>query len=183
MSYTSYDTSIVKKYSVRIFGWPANIPMVSPFEIIPIKDLRTLRESWRSGATCWNELTQREVNDYLQDMAERRARGEIIGKPRKLRADNGKKRPHYGAGKENDENDDAAEPARKKTKSGTAANPKSKATSKKNTAKSKSKPKSKPKSAPKVPAVVEEESSSDSGDSISGGEEVSITPSDVALRC
>ncbi|KAF7973476.1 hypothetical protein HWV62_15080 [Athelia sp. TMB] len=121
MNYLNYDKAIVEKWRVKIFNWPEDIPMVSPSEIMVIDDLRRLRESWRVGTTCWNEITRAEAEEHKRQVEERRANGEKIGKARKERADKGVPRKRKTASKENDKEGPAHKKA-KTTKPSTKAN-------------------------------------------------------------
>ncbi|KAF7976961.1 hypothetical protein HWV62_5024 [Athelia sp. TMB] len=130
MNYVNYDKAIVQKWRVKIFGWPEDIPMVSPSEIMSIDDLRMLRESWRVGRTCWNTVTKAEVEEHMRDVEERRANGEVVGKPRKERADKGQSRRRKPAAIDKENNNEG--PARKKARVAKSnSNPKAKASSSK----------------------------------------------------
>ncbi|KZP05790.1 hypothetical protein FIBSPDRAFT_658703, partial [Athelia psychrophila] len=92
MNYYNYDKALVENRRVKCFNWPEGIPMVSPSEILAIEDLRTLRESWRVGATCWSRITKQEAEEHMAEVKARQASGDVVGKKRKTREDKGKAR-------------------------------------------------------------------------------------------
>lgn len=48
MSYEQYDYNVVLKYSIKVVGWPPDIPFCCPSKIYSVTDLITLRDAWCS---------------------------------------------------------------------------------------------------------------------------------------
>lgn len=91
MNYTNYDVNVVVKYKVRLVGWPHD-KFVSPYNINTVDEVRDLRDALRCGSCFWMGLSTREVAQYVKEMDERTAAGEVIGTKRKQRSDRGTKR-------------------------------------------------------------------------------------------
>lgn len=120
MNYVNYDDAIVNARHVMLKGWPKGVKFANPSDIAVIKDLRTLRDDLKSGKCFWYKATAREVEKHMDEVQRRRDLGETIGKPRKKRGPNKRKKatPEDGAS-ENEENEPPAkenEPPRKRTK-------------------------------------------------------------------
>jgi hypothetical protein len=90
MNYDNYDEKIVQKLKVKLVGWPFE-KIISPAKLYTIDELRTLRDTLRSGACCWVRLSKQELKVLANETAMRRERGEVIGKTRKARSDKGVK--------------------------------------------------------------------------------------------
>jgi hypothetical protein len=102
MNYSNYDMRVIQKYQVKLIGWTYN-KFVSPFEIHTIDDVRTLVEALRCGRCHWVRLTATEVTKNARDVEARKAAGETVGKPRKVRSDLGSKRPRKGIADDDDD--------------------------------------------------------------------------------
>jgi hypothetical protein len=102
MNYSNYDMRVIQKYQVKLIGWTYN-KFVSPFEIHTIDDVRTLVEALRCGRCHWVRLTATEVTKNARDVEARKASGETVGKPRKVRSDLGSKRPRKGNADDDDD--------------------------------------------------------------------------------
>ena len=108
MNYTNYKTNVVIKYKVKLVGWPLE-KFASPYSIYTVDELRNLCDALRCGSCYWKVLSTREVSQYVKDIEERVAAGEVIGKKRKSMSDKGTKKgarkPANGKG---DDDDDSA---------------------------------------------------------------------------
>jgi hypothetical protein len=91
MNYTNYETSIVQAYSVQLINWPLDGGVVSPSQITNTADMRKLRNALKAGECRWKQLTAAEMQAHANEIEARRAKGEVIGKPRKQRSDAGVK--------------------------------------------------------------------------------------------
>jgi len=94
MNYINYICSIVLRFGVKIVGWIGDIQ--NPKEIDDEDLLRSLRERWRTGECRWENLTPEDRAVLLAKVQT----GDVARKPRKVRADKGKKR---GVGNEVDD--------------------------------------------------------------------------------
>ena len=104
MNYANYEVSIVQAYNVKLIGWPLDGDVVSPAQITNTADMCKLRNALKSRECRWKQLTTAEVQAYADEIEARRAKGEVIGKPRKQRSDAGvkRKRVDNGGDKENE---------------------------------------------------------------------------------
>jgi hypothetical protein len=91
MNYTNYEVNVVIKYKVKLVGWPHE-KLVSPYNINTVDELRNVRDALRCGSCFWKGLSSREVGQYVKELEQRTAAGEVIGKKRKGRSDKGTKR-------------------------------------------------------------------------------------------
>lgn len=115
----------VIKYSIQLIGWPALLGSPhSPWGLKRISDLRLLYAALESGECRWEKMSSGEVTEYAQDIADRRAAGETIGKARKERSDKGGTHQRSIHQEEDeDDSDEENQPPRKKARA-TAAKPK-----------------------------------------------------------
>lgn len=113
MNYSNYDMRVIQKYQVKLIGWTYN-KFVSPFEIHTIDDVRTLVEALRCGRCHWVRMTATEVTKNAKDVEARKAAGETVGKPRKVRSDLGMKRPRKGNADDDESNNNEAGPSKKR---------------------------------------------------------------------
>src|SRR5271168_507101 len=90
MNYDNYDEKVVQKFKVKLVGWPFE-KIISLAKLYTIGELRTLRDTLRSGACCWVQLSKLELKAHANEIATRREGGEVIGKIRKQRSDKGVK--------------------------------------------------------------------------------------------
>ena len=129
MNYANYDTSIVLVYGVQLVNWPLDGGVVSPSQLTNTADMRKLRNALKSGECRWKKLTATEVQAHDNEIEARRAKGEVIGKPRKKRSDAGVKRKRVA----DDGEKENERPKSKKQKKGGSSkqHPAKKATGKK----------------------------------------------------
>jgi len=93
MNYMNYDMWVIQKFQVKLIGWTYN-EFISPFEIHTIDDIRTLVQALCCGRCHWVRMMVTEVTKHAGDMEAKKAAGETIGKPQKVRSDLGSKRAH-----------------------------------------------------------------------------------------
>ena len=166
MNYSNYDTRVIQKYQVKLVGWTYN-KFVTPFEIHTIDDVRTLVEALRCGRCHWVRMTAMEITKHAKNVEARKAAGETVGKPRKVRSDLGIKRPRKGNA-DNDDDEDSSNEAgpskkRKLAASKVAATQKPSTASK--TGKGKEKASTSKSQLPPRPAISKEFISSEDDDS------------------
>ncbi|KAJ7079413.1 hypothetical protein B0H15DRAFT_788054, partial [Mycena belliarum] len=89
MEYVNYDVNICERWGVIIEGYPPDIDFVCPAKIKQIEILRGLRDGWRRGSIRWVKMTEDDVNDLAEDLAERRASNGGVIKKRNPRSDMG----------------------------------------------------------------------------------------------
>lgn len=116
MNYTNYDTAIKEKHGVALIGWPVKgpndtegPPFAPPSTITSVALARLLRDSLNNGVCRWKKLSRAEVTQFSQELAEKRAAGEHVGKTRKKRSDAGKKRKRGARDSDEDEDEDGGE--------------------------------------------------------------------------
>src|ERR1700679_2454498 len=95
----------IQKFQVKLIGWTYN-KFISPFEIHTIDDVRTLVQALRCGRCHWVRMTATEITKHAKDVEARKAAGETVGKPRKVRSDLGSKKPRKGIVVHDDDDDD-----------------------------------------------------------------------------
>ena len=116
MNYTNYDMQVIQKFQVKLIGWTYN-KFISPFEIHTIDNICMLVQTLRCGRCHWVHMTATEVTKHAGDMEAKKAAGETIGKPQKVRSDLGSKRARKDPTDNNDNegsNIDEQGPAKKK---------------------------------------------------------------------
>lgn len=116
MNYSNYDMQVIQKFQVKLVGWTYN-KFLSPFEINTIDDVRTLVQALRCGRCHWVRMTVTEVTKHANDVEARKAAGETVGKPRKIRSDLGSKKPRKRTDRDDDEgsnNEPMAGPSKKR---------------------------------------------------------------------
>ncbi|KAH7908464.1 hypothetical protein BJ138DRAFT_1012744 [Hygrophoropsis aurantiaca] len=89
MNYLNYEYGIVESHGVRLLGWPSDVPFTSPSNIGTVREARKLRDDLKSGACHWRKLTQRELNEFSEELKKRRNAGETIGVACQKRSDAG----------------------------------------------------------------------------------------------
>ena len=70
----------------KILGWPNNVPFASPSTIGNLKDMRSLHDGWMTGSIRWVRMSNADVKAHAEDLEERRAAGETVGRKRKRRS-------------------------------------------------------------------------------------------------
>ena len=101
MNYANYDMQVIQKFQVKLIRWTFN-KFISPFEIHTIDDIHMLVQALHCRRCHWVRMTAAEVTKHAGGMEARKAAGEIIGKPRKVRSDLGSKRAHKGPTNDNE---------------------------------------------------------------------------------
>ncbi len=68
MQWKQYWRNVVKRYSVKIEGWPATIN-IENFSVAscPIDDLTAMLRKWRAGTIYWKTLSQHELEDLEKE--------------------------------------------------------------------------------------------------------------------
>lgn len=109
MNYVNYDTAIMRKYSVRLDGWPGTITFASPHNICTIDEIRLLRHQLLEKTCKWVRLTREEVKRHMDEYAAH-VRDGVAGRKRKVRSDKGKSRKTRKVAVDNeDDGEDIAE--------------------------------------------------------------------------
>jgi len=103
MNYMNYDMWVIQKFQIKLVRWTYN-KFISPFEIHTIDDVHTLVQALHCGRCHWVHMTVVEVTKHAGDMEAKKAAGETVGKPQKVRSDLGSKRACKGL-TEDDENE------------------------------------------------------------------------------
>lgn len=113
MNYTNYETAIKEKHGVALIGWPVKgpndtegPPFGPPSTITSVALARLLRDSLNNGVCRWKKLSRAELTQFSQELAEKRAAGEQVGKSRKKRSDAGKKRKRGSKDSDDEDEDD-----------------------------------------------------------------------------
>jgi hypothetical protein len=85
--------NVVQRYKTVIEGWPENIPFRNLSDGSgSLTDLETLRRKWCCGTTYWKQITERELDEMVQDRDTRIEQGEEAAPaPCHHRSDYGKK--------------------------------------------------------------------------------------------
>lgn len=66
MSYARYQTNIIKKYSVELIGWLAQLlPLKTPSEIWVLADLKLLRNALIKGSCRWVHLSGLDIQNWI----------------------------------------------------------------------------------------------------------------------
>ncbi|KAG1844313.1 hypothetical protein DFJ58DRAFT_731230 [Suillus subalutaceus] len=93
MQWALYFRNIIQRYQVMIEGWPDNIPFANLSQVSSaLPELDRLFRRWKSGATHWKTLTDKEFEKVLQEHNDKLDHGEIDDHRRRTRSDKGKKR-------------------------------------------------------------------------------------------
>jgi len=103
MNYVNYEKSIIRKYHVKLVGWPENIKFANPANLTSVEELRQLQQALRTHVCHWIKLTDREVRQYAETIEQREASGEQVGHKRKQRSDKGKPRKRVACLDEEDD--------------------------------------------------------------------------------
>jgi len=91
MNYMNYDMRVIQKFQVKLIGWTYN-KFISLFEIHTIDNICTLVQALHCRGCHSVRMMVMEVTKHAGDMEAKKAAGETIGKPRKVRSDLGSKR-------------------------------------------------------------------------------------------
>ncbi|KAJ7085133.1 hypothetical protein B0H15DRAFT_951156 [Mycena belliarum] len=110
MEYVNYDVNICERWGVSIEGYPPDIDFVCPAKIKQIEILRGLRDGWRRGAIRWVKMSEDEVADLADALAQHRAKNGGVVKKRNRRSDLGgrHKSAAKGKGPANSESDEGS---------------------------------------------------------------------------
>ena len=92
MNYDQYDYQIVRRWGVRLVGWPRDLDFKSPSKMHNVSDLQTLRDALQAKTCRWIKLNHQEQQEFEQDIKRREAEGSLKKKERKKRSDSGKQR-------------------------------------------------------------------------------------------
>ncbi|KAG1862579.1 hypothetical protein DFJ58DRAFT_633549, partial [Suillus subalutaceus] len=92
MNYQNYDKAIVLVYGIKLDGWPVGLPFIAPSHLHTVVEVHTLRDALKIGSCQWKKLTQREIEDFQEELQRCEEAGEDIGMVRKKHADAGKPR-------------------------------------------------------------------------------------------
>ncbi|KAI5999941.1 hypothetical protein EDD15DRAFT_2160115, partial [Pisolithus albus] len=84
---------------IDILGWPEGVPFQSPHTITNAEHLRILRDALKAGTCRWAYMSRQNLEQFQDQLKERRGAGELVGKPRKKRSDAGRKRRRIALGK------------------------------------------------------------------------------------
>ena len=76
---------------MQLTNWPLDGSVISPSQITNTADMRKLRNALKAGECRWKQLTTAEVQAHADEIEARRAKGKVVGKPRKQRSDAGVK--------------------------------------------------------------------------------------------
>jgi hypothetical protein len=95
MQWKYYWRNVVQRYSVKIEGWPMEIPFSNLSEASStLTDLESLLAKWRNGITFWRKLSADELEELDSERERQLDNGDISPPaPRRPRSDRGKKRP------------------------------------------------------------------------------------------
>ena len=96
MNYVNYDVAIVEKHKVQLVGWPSAIPFANPSTVGTVDNIRSLRGALIAGECKWIAQSKCQQDHHATMLKTRHDQGEVIGKKRKQRLDQGKKRTHKG---------------------------------------------------------------------------------------
>jgi hypothetical protein len=98
MEWKTYWHNIVKRYRVKIEGWPSDIPFKNLSDSSSTYDkLETLLRKWRCGAIYWKKITQEELEELDCEHDRQIERGDIeVPAPHHRCSDLGQKRKRSG---------------------------------------------------------------------------------------
>jgi hypothetical protein len=123
MSYSSYEYSVVLKYSVKLTGWPDDVAFQNPSQIGDVGSLQTLRDALKSKVCRWVALDHKQRGDFAAEVKRREESGELAKKTRKRRSDAGKRKSRKdpsseeeddGKDGEDEEDEEEEQPRRKR---------------------------------------------------------------------
>ncbi|KAJ3898119.1 hypothetical protein F5879DRAFT_995137 [Lentinula edodes] len=89
MNYPNFRTKISAKYKVKIVGWPTDVDLMSPRDIIDPAKLDAVYDAWRSGSAYWSIMDKREYKKFMAQLEKDKAAGVQVEVPRKVRSDRG----------------------------------------------------------------------------------------------
>ncbi|KAG1905551.1 uncharacterized protein F5891DRAFT_934297, partial [Suillus fuscotomentosus] len=89
INYTNFNIAMKDKLAIDLKGWPEGVLFQSPTSINDLKALLKVRDALKDGSCHWFRMSPRQREEYAAELAARRKKGEVIGKPRKKRADAG----------------------------------------------------------------------------------------------
>ncbi|KAI5989255.1 hypothetical protein EDD15DRAFT_2171530 [Pisolithus albus] len=91
INFINFEVAIKARYGIDILGWPEGVPFQSPCAITNAEHLRILRDALKAGMCHWAYMSRQRLEQFQDQLKERRSAGELIGKPRKRRSDVGRK--------------------------------------------------------------------------------------------
>ena len=109
MNYVNYEKLIIQKYRVKLVGWPDDIKFTNPASLTSVEELRKLRQALRTHSCHWVKLSERDLRQHEESIAQRESAGGSVGRKRKQRSDKGKPRKRVArehASEEDDGNND-----------------------------------------------------------------------------
>ncbi|KAG1846337.1 hypothetical protein C8R48DRAFT_546661, partial [Suillus tomentosus] len=83
INYTNFDIAMKDKLAIDLKGWPEGVPFQSPTSINDLKALLKVRDALKDGSCRWFRMSPHQREEYAAELAARRKKGEVIGKPRK----------------------------------------------------------------------------------------------------
>ncbi|KAI5985268.1 hypothetical protein EDD15DRAFT_2130617, partial [Pisolithus albus] len=92
INFINFEVAIKARYGIDILGWPEGVPFQSPHAITNAEHLRILHDALKAGMCHWAYMSRQHLEQFQDQLKERRSAGELIGKPRKRRSDAGRKR-------------------------------------------------------------------------------------------
>lgn len=99
INFINFEVAIKARYGIDILGWPEGVPFQSPHTITNAEHLRILRDALKAGTCRWAYMSRQNLEQFQDQLKERRGAGELVGKPRKKRSDAGRKRRRIALGK------------------------------------------------------------------------------------
>ncbi|KAF8337839.1 hypothetical protein F5887DRAFT_837405, partial [Amanita rubescens] len=91
MEWKHFWRNVVKRYSVKVEGWPQDIPF--SLDSHTLGDLDTLLRKWETGAIYWKTLTAAELKQLDQERNKHIEAGDIPAPTLRCpRSDKGKTR-------------------------------------------------------------------------------------------
>jgi hypothetical protein len=90
MNYINYNMQIVQRRCVKLIGWPNDVKFIPPSNITSVDQVRTLLHVLRTKKCQWTQLSPDEATEHMEEIQQRKAAGEVVGRKRKERSDKGK---------------------------------------------------------------------------------------------
>jgi hypothetical protein len=95
MSWQHYLQNIKLALKVKLIGWPIDIPFINPSRLGTVDRIRRIRDAVRKREIHWVLLSEDEIEDVEEEVAQGIADG-TLSKRRRQRSDTGKKRKGRG---------------------------------------------------------------------------------------
>jgi hypothetical protein len=104
MNYKYFDSCVLRRYSVKLFGWPEDVPFASPSDISNcIKNLRKLKTAIDTKECGFHAMTSAEKCTFESEYQRHITNGELSEPVWATRKDAGKKRSHAVLSSDDDE--------------------------------------------------------------------------------